>query len=254
VKVRCKEVILETRKELIPLLRGCAGVDRLIVRSTDGRPAAAYDHYVPLMSLPALFNLMPSILPGRAPYIVAAPEKIDRWRNGLISSKLKIGLVWSGRPQHTNDRNRSCALMELLPLLRMKGANFFGLQKGAGAEQIQSLPDGISFTPLGEELNDFSDTAAVIANLDLVISVDTAVAHLAGAMAKPVWVMIPFIPDWRWGMQRHDTDWYPTMRLFRQPRFKDWSSVVKRLCAELIPWLQTGRTTAERTVHADQHL
>ncbi|RJQ82980.1 MAG: tetratricopeptide repeat protein [Desulfobacteraceae bacterium] len=231
VQARCREVILETRSELAAVLRPCAGVARIIVRSTDGHPAADYDFHVPLMSLPAVFQTTPQTIPGTVPYLGAERHRIDEWRAKLKrpAAGIRIGLVWSGRPQHTNDRNRSCALTDLMPLLQLPGVRFYGLQKGPGADQVRGLPAGIDFTDLGRELNDFSDTAAVLANLDLVISVDTAVVHLAGAMGRPVWVLIPFIPDWRWAMTGETTPWYPSMRLFRQTRPKDWAGVVERM-------------------------
>jgi ADP-heptose:LPS heptosyltransferase len=124
-------------------------------------------------------------------------------------------------------------------LLRLSGIHFVGLQKGAGSEQAASLPPEIAFTNLGDELGDFSDTAALLANMDLLISVDTAVVHLAGAMGRPAWVMIPFIPDWRWGMRRENCLWYPSLRLFRQNRPKDWSGVVERMRRELLAsWIE----------------
>jgi hypothetical protein len=162
-----------------------------------------------------------------------------QWRARLADSRKKVGLVWSGRPQHTNDRNRSCRLENLLPLLRQSGIHFVGLQKGVGSEQVASLPPDIAFTNLGDELDDFSDTAALLANMDLLISVDTAVVHLAGAMGRPAWVMIPFIPDWRWGMRRENCLWYPSLRLFRQNRPKDWSGVVECMRRELLDsWIE----------------
>jgi tetratricopeptide (TPR) repeat protein len=233
VKARCRKVILETRLELSYLLQGLRCVDQIIVRPSDGRPAAVYDYYIPLMSLPSLFQTTSLSIPMEVPYISAHKDKVAHWRDKLPHSVLKIGLVWSGRPQHTNDRNRSCRLADLLPLLQLPDIHFVGLQKGAGSEQITELPPGINFVNCGEELNDFSDTAALLENLDLLISVDTAVVHLAGAMGKPAWVMIPFIPDWRWGMHREDCLWYPTLRLFRQTSPKDWPGVIGRMRNQL---------------------
>ncbi len=247
VKARCRKVVLETRAELIPLLRACAGVDEIIVRSTSGIPAADYDFFIPLMSLPGLFQTTGGNIPLNVPYVESDRNKTVQWRAQLPSSHVMIGLVWSGRPQHTNDKNRSCKLEDLLPLLELPGIDYVGLQKGAGSEQAAMLRPGIAFTNLGGRLQDFSDTAALLANLDLLISVDTAVVHLAGAMGKPAWIMIPFIPDWRWGMQRENCLWYPTLRLFRQSRPKDWSGVVERMRRELLLKLKSNpanRSTA----------
>lgn len=234
VKARCRKVILETRAELIPLLQGCNGVDDLIVRSKSGIPTAEHDFFIPLMSLPGIFQTTSLNIPTDVPYIESDHDKAAQWRAQLPSSHLKVGLVWSGRPQHTNDKNRSCKLEDLLSLLRLPGIHFVGLQKGAGSEHTAMLPPGVAFTNLGHELEDFSDTAALVSNLDLLISVDTAVVHLAGAMGKAAWVMIPFIPDWRWGMHRENCLWYPTLRLFRQSRPKDWNGVVGRMRQELL--------------------
>jgi tetratricopeptide (TPR) repeat protein len=240
VKARCRKVVLETRTELISLLRGCAGVDDIIVRSTSGIAVADYDFYIPLMSLPGLFQTAGGNIPLDVPYVESDRNKTAQWRTQLSASQVKVGLVWSGRPQHTNDKNRSCKLEDLLPLLQLPGIHYLGLQKGSGSEQAALLPPGIAFTNLGDKLHDFSDTAALVANLDLLISVDTAVVHLAGAMGKPAWVMIPFIPDWRWGMHRQNCLWYPTLRLFRQERPRDWSGVVERMRRELFVSLKSN--------------
>jgi predicted O-linked N-acetylglucosamine transferase (SPINDLY family) len=229
VKALCAKVILETRNELVDLLCAAPGIDQLITRSSDGQPKAEYDHYIPLMSLPGLFGTTRQTIPRQVPYVFADAVKSALWRTRLQNDRPKIGLLWAGRPQHTNDHNRSCPLTTFLPLMRLKGLRFVGLQKGPAAEQVAELPAEIDIINLGDELHDFSDTAALVANLDLVITVDTAVAHLAGAMGRPVWVMIPFIPDWRWGLHGSDTPWYPTMRLFRQPRLKAWEPVVQAM-------------------------
>jgi hypothetical protein len=140
-----------------------------------------------------------------------------------IPARLKVGLVWAGRPEYFNDRNRSIPLARFSRLSKVPGAWFCSLQKGKAGEQIDALPDW-KLTDWTRELRDFADTAALISNLDLIISVDTAMAHLAGAMGKPVWVLLPYAPDWRWLMQGEQTPWYPTMRLFRQPIAGDWDT------------------------------
>jgi tetratricopeptide (TPR) repeat protein len=242
VKDRCRKVILETRAELIPLLQKCNGVDDIIVRSTNGIPAAEYDYFIPLMSLPGLFQTTDRTIPWNGPYVESDANKASQWRAQMASAQLKIGLVWAGRPQHTNDKNRSCKLNDLLPLFRLPGIHYVGLQKGSGSDQAAMLPPDIAFMNLGDQLQDFSDTAALLANLDLLISVDTAVVHLAGAMGKPVWAMIPFIPDWRWGMQRENCLWYPTLRMFRQSHPKNWSGVVDQMRRELQLLLKETRS------------
>ncbi len=140
----------------------------------------------------------------------------------------KVGLVWAGNPQHKNDRHRSIAFERLLPLLGIAGISWFSLQVGERRADLAQAPVG-GIIDLSDGLADFAETAAAVSALDLVISVDTAAAHLAGALARPVWAMIPAVPDWRWLIGREDSPWYPTMRIFRQPRRGDWDTVVRRL-------------------------
>jgi ADP-heptose:LPS heptosyltransferase len=155
-----------------------------------------------------------------------------------------VGLVWAGGKLHTKDACRSCGLQALLPILQVSGVRFYGLQKGQPAQEVKTIPEEMSVINYGGQLNDFADTAALLANLDLVISVDTAVAHLAGAMAKPVWVLLPYPADWRWLLEREDSPWYPTMRLFRQHEAHDWKSVIMRV-AQALKELVTHRKFAQ---------
>ena len=233
LKSLCGTLILETRKALMELLNGFPGIDELVERSTDGNPAVAFDYYLPLLSLPGIFNTTPENIPGKVPYLYADPDKIAYWRDRLETKNFKVGLVWAGRPLHANDHNRSCNLDQFASLATIAGVRLYGLQKGPAADQSAHWSACPDFENLGQEFEDFSDTAAAIACLDLVISVDTSVAHLAGAMAKPVWVLLPFIPDWRWMMDRTDSPWYPTMKLFRQNKHGDWGSVFQRVKEEL---------------------
>ncbi len=143
-----------------------------------------------------------------------------------IAPGSKLGLCWSGLPKHKNDRNRSIPLNMFSMLGEMQNITFYSLQKGKAAEQANNPPGGMNLVDYTNDLNDFSDTAALIENLDLIISVDTSVAHLAGALGKPVWTLLPFMPDWRWLLDRADTPWYPTMRLFRQSSIGDWAEVI----------------------------
>ena len=154
---------------------------------------------------------------------------IQKWKSKLQNhnSQRKIGIVWAGREQ------RSCSLEIFSLLSRLDDITFCSLQKGEAAKQAKNPPKGIKFIDHTEDIHDFSDTAAFIENLDLIISVDTAVAHLAGALGKPVWTLLPFVPDWRWLLNREDCPWYPTMRLFRQPSPSDWESVIAKVSAEL---------------------
>ena len=181
------------------------------------------------MSIPAVLGTTLENLPAEVPYLSAPPDYLERWsrRIGSGSANLTVGLSWVGNPQHMRDRWRSIPFHELLPLLQLPGVEWFGLQKNAGTEPLRDLPADLPFVNLDSELHSFSDTAAAIAALDLVISVDTAVAHLAGALGKPVWTLLPFSPNYRWMLNRTDSPWYPTMRLWRQPAHHDWASVVK---------------------------
>src|SRR5262249_35446169 len=143
--------------------------------------------------------------------------------------------AWAGNPEHGNDRNRSLALAELAPLFEVQGIGWFSLQQGERSAHIASTRGAEAMVPLAADAT-LLETAALVAELDLVVSVDTSIAHLAGALARPVWILLPFAPDWRWQLGRNDSPWYPTARLFRQPRARDWSSVVTRLAAELQAW------------------
>ncbi|MCK4988040.1 MAG: tetratricopeptide repeat protein, partial [Desulfobacterales bacterium] len=232
-KARCATIIFETRKELIHLLQGFPGIDKLVIRSSQQPATQNWDFYIPLLSLPKVFGTKLETIPNHAPYIYADARKIEYWKHRLDGDGFKVGIVWAGRPMHTNDHNRSCALRQFLPRSEIHGIQLIGLQKGGAATQVDDLTRGMDFVNLGEELQDFSDTAGLIENLDLVISVDTAVAHLAGAMGKAVWVLLPFIPDWRWMMDREDSPWYPSMRLFRQKTHGEWAPVFQRVEKEL---------------------
>jgi Tfp pilus assembly protein PilF len=225
-------VVLECHPELIPLFRGADGIDQFIPFST-APLAGAVDYQIPLMSLPLVFQTSLDTIPRATPYLHAEPSLIQEWRKRLAAAQrhLKIGVVWSGNPAHRNDRNRSMdpALLEVLGACETVA--FYALQQkpqSAEAGQLKSL----SFRGAFDNLT-FADTAAILSNLDLVISVDTAVAHVAGALGRPVWTLLPFAPDWRWMLHRSDTPWYPTMRLFRQPRLNDWPSVLKQVKAEI---------------------
>ena len=147
--------------------------------------------------------------------------------------ELRVGIAWGGNPSHTREAQRSIQLERLEPLTRIAGTVFYSLQKGPAAAQLQRKPPGMRLIDLDAQQADFADTAAIVANLDLVISIDTSVAHLAGAMGKPVWILLHSLPDWRWLLDRQDSPWYPTARLFRQSAAGDWSDVVDRLSTEL---------------------
>jgi ADP-heptose:LPS heptosyltransferase len=168
------------------------------------------------------------------PYLFAEPELVDRWRQELGPIQaFKIGIAWQGNPTHQRDRQRSIPLVRFARLAQLEGVQLFSLQKGQGTEQLREAADRFAVTDLESGLDDFHDTAAVLWNLDLVITIDSAVAHLAGPLGVPVWVALPFAPDWRWLLDREDSVWYPSMRLFRQPEPGNWEAVFERMAAEL---------------------
>jgi hypothetical protein len=166
-------------------------------------------------------------IPQDVPYLPADPMETDAWAQRLSANGLRVGLVWAGNPKHTRDRQRSIALEQLGRLTRMQGVTFYSLQKGTASTDPASSP--LPIIDQSEHLEDFAVTAAVIANLDLVICVDTAVAHLAGAMGKPVWLLLAHVGDWRWLRDRTDSPWYPTMRLFRQQAIGRWDDVLEQV-------------------------
>lgn len=229
----CKRLILETRPEIAPLLDSTLGIDELIIRSSEGPPAVSFDRYIPLMSLGFMAQAHPDRLPLRIPYIKAPLDKVTHWGRRIQSKGIHVGLVWAGRPEHGNDENRSCTLDLFAPLFNLPGFEFIGLQKGPAAAQIRRAIGCKRLSNWGDDLDSFGDTAGIIHHLDLVLTVDTSVAHLAGAMGRPVWVLLPFIPDWRWGMKGTQTGWYPTMRLFRQEKPGDWETVIRQIKADL---------------------
>lgn len=204
-------------------------------------PSSGWDYWTPLLSIPYYCKTRLDNIPAKIPYLQAPKERVARWAAQLPKDGLRVGLVWKGSAQFENDADRSLPSLEILaPLGSVANVSFVSLQKGAGEEQAMNPPRGLRLTHIGSQLTDFADTAAVVANLDLVICVDTAVAHLAGALGKPCWVLLPdYKADWRWMAERTDSPWYPgTMRLFRQPKMGDWNSVVAGVVAELGQWVR----------------
>lgn len=230
---RDANVIVECQKELISLLKNVEGVQHIIGH---GESMPHFDIYCPLLSLPSIFDTTLESIPSQIPYISVDSGLVQKWHEKFKhdKSKQKIGLVWSGDPALKDDHSRSCSLEIFSPLAQLDDIIFYSLQKGEASEYKNNLPHKIKLIDYTEEIKDFSDTAAFIQNLDLIISVDTAVAHLAGALGKPVWALIPFVPDWRWLLNRNDSPWYPTMRLFRQPSRGDWEAVIAIIAKELL--------------------
>jgi tetratricopeptide (TPR) repeat protein len=218
------QVILEVPK---PLLRLCATLKTRLTLVEAGQLLENFDYYCPIMSLPLAFKTTLDNIPAETPYLYAEPEKQAHWQRELATSaKLKVGLVWSGAAQHKNDHNRSIPFQLLTPLLALP-LEFHVLQKEFRAADQPLLESYANLHLHVDQLADFADTAALLAAVDLVISVDTSVAHLAGALGKPVWILLPYIPDYRWLLDRNDTPWYPTAKLFRQGEDREWSTVIR---------------------------
>jgi hypothetical protein len=224
------KVILEVEPPIQQLLGGIAGVAECVGRSSP----PAFDLHCPLGTLPLAFKTRLDTIPLAEGYVPAPPAaRVKAWDNRLgPRNRFRVGLVWAGNPDHKNDHNRSMILRALAPLLDCD-VQFVSLQKGVRNQDQAFLAERRDIVDLTEHLTDFSETAALTSCLDLVISVDTSVVHLAGALGAPVWTMLPFNPDWRWLLTRDDSPWYRSMRLFRQPRRGDWASVVDHVRLEL---------------------
>ena len=201
------------------------------------KDAPPHDAYVLLSSLPQIFGTELGTIPAPIPYITADPERVAHWGQRLAQlrpqRRLRVGLAWSGRPTHPNNLRRSIRMSVLAPILAVQGVDFFGLQKPMPEEDRAFAASHPHFIDLAQELGDFAETGAVMQNLDLVIAVDTAVVHLAGALGREAWVLVPEPADWRWLLNRTDSPWYPTLRLFRQDRPTEWALVVVEIARNL---------------------
>jgi hypothetical protein len=211
------------------LLRTLDGIDRLV---SYGERPQEFDFQTPLLSLPHAFGTTLQTVPAAVPYLCADPERVEKWR-ALLGPRegLRVGLAWSGNVLLKSDAQRSIALAELAPLF-LPGIEFIAVQKDLRAGD-QAAAAELGVRHMGEHLGDFADTAALISLLDLVISVDTSPAHLAGALAKPVWLMLHAVAEWRWLMDREDSPWYPTAKLFRQHTANEWPELVARVASDL---------------------
>ena len=228
-------VIAACQRPLLPLLATCPGIDHLVAQDD---PPPRFDVWAPLLSLPGLLrHHAVEDFPASVPYLFPPPALTDRWRTELsVYGGVRIGIAWQGNPKHQADRMRSVPLAEFAPLASLEGLRLLSLQKGPGTDQLEGLAQRLGIVPLHDRLDAtaaFVDTAAVMQHLDLVITSDTAVAHLAGALGVPVWVALYHVPDWRWLLGRDDSPWYPTMRLFRQTAVGDWPGVFARIVEAL---------------------
>lgn len=226
------DVVLECNSQLTRLLTQMPGLGRVVGRY---QPLPPHDAHVSLLSLPHLLGARVDNIPAQVPYLATEPALEAEWAAKLSGfAGLKVGLVWAGNPEFKADRLRSPGLAAFRPLLGVAGVSFFSLQKGPGRRDLETIgPLPACFTDLGPEIGDFADTAAIMANLDLIITSCTGPAHLAGALGRPTWTVLPFSPDWRWLEDRTDTIWYPTMRLFRQERRGAWGPVLARVAEAL---------------------
>jgi Flp pilus assembly protein TadD len=243
VKERGGIVLAACQPALVPLLGRCRGIDRLVPVDV---PVPPFDVHSPLLSLGRVFAAGINPIPAEVPYIFPDPERVQHWRQELARvDGFKIGIAWQGSPGYRWDCLRSFPLAHFAPLAALPHVRLVSLQKGPGADQLANA--GFPVIDLGERLDAdgaFVDTAAVIESLDLVITSDTAVAHLAGALAKPVWLALSLAPEWRWLLKREDSPWYPGMRLFRQTRFGDWREVFERMAATLENIIHQRATSA----------
>jgi tetratricopeptide (TPR) repeat protein len=223
-------VVLEVPAELKTLTAGFGSASTVIAR---GEAPPPFDLHCPLGSLPLALQTELATVPAQIPYLAADPTRLAKWSPRIDAlPRPRVAIAWSGNASHDNDRNRSIAFGQLAPLFNNSAA-FVGVQRDVRDSDAAALVGESRVTSVGGELDDFGDTAAVLALCDLVIAVDTAVVHLAGAMGRPVWVLVPFAPDWRWGLTGETTPWYPTARLFRQTSPGDWDGVIARVGAEL---------------------
>ncbi len=224
-------VVLEVPLPLTRLFAGIAGVTVIPI----GEPLPYFEVQCPLLSLPLAFATTVTTIPAPGPYLGVRRDAVAIWSNRLPRDGLRVGIAWQGSPDHKNDRNRSFRLKQFSRIACLPDVHLISLQKGPGADQLVGLSPDVAVRALGPDYDngDFFDTAAVVAGLDLVISADTSVAHLAGALGRPVWVALPAAPDWRWLIDREDSPWYPTMRLFRQAKPRDWDGVFVRIAEEL---------------------
>jgi hypothetical protein len=232
-------VVIDAPAPLVPLVAQIEGAQ--VITPEDALPT--YDFHCPMMSLPLAFATTLETIPADVPYLSAPPAHSQKWAQRLPKTDFpRIGIAWAGNPTYKQDRTRTIGLPRILPLLSRTDVRYVGLQRDLRDGDEEILRRHPQLENLGDALESFADTAAVIASLDLIISIDSATAHLAGALGKPVWILLPYAPDWRWLLGRDDSPWYPSARLFRQARLDDWSGVVEKVTQELAHFAQSFRT------------
>jgi Tetratricopeptide repeat len=231
---RCPDVAIACSLELAPLLRQVTPRAKLFQRWPDCPDYAAF---AALSGLPRLAGTRVDNVPAPIPYLHADPARVALWKqrlDGLVPEGFRrVGVIWAGRPTHNNDRNRSALLTDFLPIANVPGIALLALQKGPKTGQAGEYYGRAPLINVGAEIQDYDDTMAILENIERLVTVDTSVAHLAGAMGRPVWIMLPRAPDWRWLLERGDSPWYPTVRLFRQTQVRRWDDVAQRIAAAL---------------------
>lgn len=248
-KARGGYIILACQPELVSLLQGCNGVDELLPLPPQGVPESVeYDLNLFMMSLPYVLGITLENLPGPAANPLRLPQETQaRWQDRFSGKPgFKVGVAWSGNVKNPRNRNRACPVPFIRQLMaQCPDVHFYSLQKGPQAHLAADLNDLPNFTDLASDMGDFTDTAAIMQHLDLIVSVDTVIAHLAGLLGRPTWLMLPYSPDWRWMDYRTDTPWYPTLRLFRQSHFGDWEGVVSQVVQAMAAHQNAGCHTVD---------
>ncbi|MBU3913810.1 MAG: tetratricopeptide repeat protein [Nanoarchaeota archaeon] len=227
IKKQSAHIILECKDNLKALLEDSDSIDEFTEKENYSK--IKFDFYIHLMSLPRVFNTDLNTIPNKTPYLKSNSELVSKFKENITSDKFKIGISWAGNPNQEEDKNRSARFEKFKILKEIPEIQLYSLQKGESSSQLDD-PD---ITNLSPDINNFADTAAIIENLDLIISIDTSIAHLAGALGKPVWTLLSFIHDWRWLLNRNDSPWYPNMRLFRQKEKGNWDSLFQEVKIEL---------------------
>jgi len=233
VKARGGDVVFGVWEPLAELAGSLSGVDDVAPMTWHSPPECEFDLRISIMDLPALFGTTLENIDGRVPYVNVDPAKQSYWQQQLSTDQFKVGIAWAGSPKHSNNRKRSCSLDLFKPLTQLSDVALYSLQGDVPDIRTRQQLDALGIQHIAEQFASFSDAGAALSNLDLIITVDTAVLHLAGALGLATWGLIPYSPDWRWMLQREDSPWYPTLRLLRQPHPGDWQSVFKRISLEL---------------------
>jgi tetratricopeptide (TPR) repeat protein/ADP-heptose:LPS heptosyltransferase len=239
-KKGASRITLMCKAPLKALMQTVDGVDRVLC-VTEDEDRGTHDYWTFIMSLPLYCKTRLETIPGMTGYLAAPADRRQKWNARLPAEGKKVGLVWKGSVEHKRDHERSLAHLDVLaPLWKTPGVTFVSLQKSQGEDEAAQAPPARPILALGKDIDDFADAAAIIEQLDLVVCVDTAVAHLAGALGKPVWVLTPHTADWRWLLDRQDSPWYPTMRLFRQQARGEWGKVIARVADALDKYMQSN--------------